>query len=170
MLYTAFKSRKQASATAQKKLLEKLPQLQIDWSKIYSLLFTVTIETKIREFQYKVLNNIVFTNEKMFRLKMIDSPSCAFCKQEIESIEHVFFYCNVTKTSSEAFCIWLFNCNINIQSFAIIHILFGMFNIGDDFIFLNHLILTAKLYIYRCKLNSIHPILRVYKAKIKAVY
>ena len=38
------------------------------------LLITVTIETKIREFQYKELNNIVFTNEQMFRLKMTDSP------------------------------------------------------------------------------------------------
>ena len=37
---------------------------------------TVTIETKIREliFQYKELNNIVFTNEQMVRLKMTDSP------------------------------------------------------------------------------------------------
>ena len=170
LLYTAFKSRKQAPPTAQKKFLKKFPQLQIDWSKIYSLLFIVTIETKIREFQYKILNNIVFTNEKMFRLKMIDSPLCTFCKREIESIEHLFFYCNVTKTFWEAFCSWLSNCNINIQSFKIIEILFGIFNIGDDFIILNHLILTAKLYIYRCKLNSVHPILRVYKAKIKAVY
>ena len=91
LLYTAFKSRKQAPPTAQKKFLEKFPQLQIDWSKIYSLPFIVTIETKIREFQYKILNNIVFTNEKMFRLKMIDSPLCTFCKREIESIEHLFF-------------------------------------------------------------------------------
>ena len=30
--------------------------------------------------------------------------------------------------------------------------------------------MTAKWYIYRCKLNNVHPILRVYKAKIKAVY
>ena len=54
LLYTAFKSRKQAPPTAQKKFLEKFSQLQIDWSKKYSLPFTVTIETKIREFQYKI--------------------------------------------------------------------------------------------------------------------
>ena len=29
--------------------------------EIYSLPFRVTIETKIREFQYKLLDNIVFT-------------------------------------------------------------------------------------------------------------
>ena len=54
LLYTAIKSRKQAPPTTQKKLLEKFPQLQVDWSKIYSLPFIVTIETKIREFQYNI--------------------------------------------------------------------------------------------------------------------
>ena len=78
-LYTAFKSRNQAPPTAQKKFLKTFPKLQIYWSTIYSLLFTVTkviAETKIYEFQYKMLNNIVFTNEKIFRFKMIDSPLC----------------------------------------------------------------------------------------------
>ena len=122
LLYTDFKSRKQVPPTAQKKFLEKFPQLQIDWNKIYSLPFTVTIEPKIREFQYKMLNNIVFTNEKVFRLKMIDSLLCTFCKREIESIEHLFFHCNVTKTFSQAFCSWLCNCNIDTQYFTIIDI------------------------------------------------
>ena len=39
-----------------------------------------------------VLNNIVFTNEKMFRLKMTDAPFCAFCKREVESFKHLFFF------------------------------------------------------------------------------
>ena len=69
-LYNAFKSKKQVPPTAQKKFKEKFPQFPFDWKKIYSLPFTVTIETKIREFQYKVLNNIIFTNEKLFRLKI----------------------------------------------------------------------------------------------------
>ena len=172
LLYTAFKTKKiQVPPTAQKTFQEKFPQLQTDWSEIYSLPFTVTIETKLREFQYKILNNIVFTNEKMFRLKMIDSPSRTFCKREIESIEHLFFYCDMTKTFREAFSSWLSNCKIKIQPFTIIDILFGVFNIGDDFNILNHLILTAKFYklnkLNFCKLNITHPTLWVYKAKIK---
>ena len=53
----------------------------------------------------------------------------------------------------------MLNLSINTQSFTIIDILFAMFNIGDDFIILNHLILTAKFYIYRCKFNGVRPIL-----------
>ena len=170
LLYVAFKSRKQVPPTAQKKFQEKFPQLQTDWREIYSLPFTVTIETKIREFQYKMLNNIVFKKEKLFRLKMIDSPLCTFCKRENESFEHLFFYCGVTMIFWEALCSWLSNYKIGVQPFTLIDILFGVFNIGDDCSIINHLILTAKLYIYSCKLNNIHPNLRVYKAKIKTVY
>ena len=75
----------------------------------------VTIETKIREFQYKILNNIVFTIEKLFRLKIIDSPLCVFCKGEVESLEHLLFFCEVTKMSWRAFCTWLAECKIRIE-------------------------------------------------------
>ena len=34
----------------------------------------------------------------IFRFKMIDSPLCAFCQTEVESPEHLFFHCNVTKS------------------------------------------------------------------------
>lgn len=64
-LYNAFKSKKQIPPTAHKKLREKFPQFLFDWKRIYSLPFTITIKTKIREFQYKVLNNIVFTNKRL---------------------------------------------------------------------------------------------------------
>ena len=39
-----------------------------------------------------------------------------------------------------------------------------------DFDILNHLVLAAKLYIYKCKLNNVNPSLQVYKAKIRGVY
>ena len=74
-LYNAFKSKKQIPPTAQKKFKEKFPQFPVDWKKIYSSPFTVTIETKIREFQYKVLNNIVFTNERLFSAEMFQRLS-----------------------------------------------------------------------------------------------
>ena len=97
---------------------------------------------------------------------MTDSPSCTFCKREVESFEHLFFYCDVTKTFWEAFCSWLGES----QPFTIMNIIFGVFNTEDDYNILNHLILTAKFYIYKCKLNLVNPSLRVYRAKISEVY
>jgi len=107
MLYNEFKYKKQTAPSAQKKIKLKYPNLSLEWKEIYSLLFTVTHDTKTREFQYKLFNNIVFTNEKLFRLKMIDSPLCAFCQTEVESPEHLFFHCNVTKSFWQLLCSWI---------------------------------------------------------------
>ena len=49
-------------------------------------------------------------------------------------------------------------------------ILLGELNTQDDYIILNHLILTTKCYIYKGKLNIVNPSLQVYKAKVRAVY
>lgn len=122
------KNTKQVPPAAQKKFQEKYPQLQSDWKEIYSLPFRVTIETKIREFQYKLLNNIVFTNEKLFRL-------CTFCKRKEESIEHLMFHSNVTDSFWKTFCSWVRDCKVTLHSFTITDILFGVYNIGDDFSF-----------------------------------
>ena len=88
---------------------DEFPDVRFDWNSIYSLSFKVSLETKIREFQYKVLNNIVFTNEKLFKIKMTDSPQCTFCKNEIESLEHLFYSCEITRSFWEAPRSYLWN-------------------------------------------------------------
>ena len=77
---------------AQNKIKLMFPDLSLAFKEIYSQ------DAKTRKSQYKLLNNIVFTNEKLFRFKMINSPLCAFCQIEVESLEHLFFHCNVTKS------------------------------------------------------------------------
>ena len=92
------------------------------------------------------------------------------CKREVESFEHLFFYCDVTKTFWEAFCSWLGECNVKFHPFTIMDIILRVFNTEDNYISLNHLMLTAKFYIYKCKLNLVNLSLRVYRAKISGVY
>ena len=50
------------------------------------------------------------------------------------------------------------------------NILFGVFDDNEDFAILNHLILIAKYFIYKCKLNINKPTLRVFIEKTKLVY
>ena len=40
---------------------------------VYSLSFRATLESKLREFQFKILNRIVFTNEKKFRRPVLSA-------------------------------------------------------------------------------------------------
>ena len=76
--------------SAQKRFQDQFPDVQFDWNEIYSLSLKVSLETKIREFQYKVLNNIVFTNEKLFKIKMIDSHNAPFVKTTLNPLSICF--------------------------------------------------------------------------------
>ena len=60
-IYQLFLQKKQITPTAKQKLNDKHPNTAINWQKVYSLAFQTTLESKIREFQYKILNCIVFT-------------------------------------------------------------------------------------------------------------
>ena len=72
LIYNEFRSLKQTPATAKAKILSKYPDLAIDWKKLYSLAFETTLGTMLREFQCKILNLIIFTNEKLHRFKMVN--------------------------------------------------------------------------------------------------
>ena len=49
--------------------------------------------TKYRSFQYRLLNRAIFTGDKLFKWKIIDSPLCVFCHSELETVSHLFFEC-----------------------------------------------------------------------------
>ena len=142
MLYNEFKHKKQTVPSAQKKIKLKYPDLSLEWKEIYSLSFTVAYGTKIREFQDKLLNNIVFINEKLFGFKMIDSPLCAFCQTEVESPEHLFFHCDITKSFWQLLCSWISEQKVISTSLTLENVIFGVFNVVEDFHILNHIILN----------------------------
>ena len=96
-IYRSFLAKKQTTPTAKDrgKLSAKYHHLTIDWKSVYLLSFRTILETKLKEFQFKILNGIVFTNEKLFRFDMAESDKCAFRQTEVESVEHLLFYCKI---------------------------------------------------------------------------
>ena len=49
----------------------------------------ISLETKLKYFQYRILSRKLVTNVHRFRWHQVDSPICYFCKIEEEKIEHV---------------------------------------------------------------------------------
>ena len=78
-IYQSFLAKKQTTPSAKEKLSTKYHHLTIDWKRVYLLSFCTTLETKLREFQFKILNRITFMNEKLFHFDMAESEKCAFC-------------------------------------------------------------------------------------------
>ena len=60
---------------------------QKTWSSVYLLPASTTLGTKIRMFQYKILNNILYLNQRLYDMKLVASPLCSLCKREFETAQ-----------------------------------------------------------------------------------
>ena len=76
--------------TSQKYSEKKFSNLSLDWKEIYMTVRIVSSNTNMRCFQYKVLSNAHFPNKKLFLFKKSNLPSCSFCKEEDETVFHLF--------------------------------------------------------------------------------
>lgn len=154
--------KKQIRPTAQQKITDKCSDTVINWKKVYSLPFRTTLDSKLREFQYKSLNNIVFANDKLFRVGLAYSPNCTFCSEEPESLERLLLRYKVSSEFWKEVLSWLKDNNIGTESF--------FFEETEDFFIINHVLLLGKYYIYVRKCHGSLPSLRGFITIIRSVY
>ena len=170
-LYEAQVSDLREIPTAQSRFNEMLPDSELVWKKIYSLPFQVALDTYTRDFQYKILNRILFTNAKLYKLKLVESPLCTFCGKDEETPEHLFVFCQSSRAFWKEISSWLCKCGIdtlpdlNDQ----VNIMFGLFDAKSHFMLLNHIVLIAKQTIFFCRRKSIAPSLIVFLAHLKKI-
>ena len=108
----------------------------------------VTIDTKLRIFQYKILNNVLYLNEKLFKFKIVSSTLCSLCNSENETFIHLFYSCNQTKS------LWsklkeLSNSEILLSQNVPQRAFFGFTDDKGNFEIVNHLHLIFKYYLFK---------------------
>ena len=52
---------------------------------------------KLRSFQFRLLQRAIITNKALYEWQIEQSPMCTFCKEEVETIEHLFAKCDKIK-------------------------------------------------------------------------
>ena len=52
---------------------------------------------KYRSFQYRLLHNAIFLNNRLEHMGIAESDKCYFCKHAKETVAHLFYECNHTK-------------------------------------------------------------------------
>ena len=65
----------------------------INWKKVYMVPIFSSIDTKLRNFQFKFLHRIIPTNKSLFKYKLVNSNICDICNMNIDSIKHLFWEC-----------------------------------------------------------------------------
>ena len=138
-------------ATAQSTLETSLSLRDPDCKKIYMLPRLTTIESSLRSFQYEILNNILYLNDRLYKFKAVPSPLCSLCKLENECLVHLFCQCIETRKLWHQLQTW-FPGPKKLPDLEPQPILLGMWRENNsDYTLINHIILLFKRYIYLSK-------------------
>ncbi len=62
-------------------------------STAFANIKVMTVSTKLRSLHFRLLQNVIFTNDKLKQWKMVASEKCTFCSIEIETPLHLLWYC-----------------------------------------------------------------------------
>ena len=139
----------------------------LNWHKIYSSAYQCTSDTKLQDFQYRIINRILTTNASLLKFGLSDSEMCSFCHSRKESIYHLFAECTNVRPLWIAVEEWL-NSVLNLRvpvHFSKSNIILG-FQIPNSTL-INLLTLLIKQYIYRTKFSNAQCSLEGVKAIIK---
>ena len=156
-VYNTLISRQQCPPTAEKRLIE----CAFDEKKrqrVYSLPFRVTKEVKLSIFQYKIIHNILYTNNILHKMKKKPHPYCPYCINVEQTISHLLFSCYVAKSFWSEFTTWFNSISPEKKSsLSKDEIIYTVLDDWSSCLTLNHLILVGKYFLYTNALDDKRP-------------
>ena len=138
------------------------PSKTFQWWSIFTLASKITLHTKLQNFQFKFLHHIIYTNSKLFKMKLVNSPICSYCQMLEETLLHLFCECKATREFWNNVCNWLSRGKNSVIQLSSFDICFG-YNITTPNFLLNQLILIGKVFIFQCKTAEYMPSIKNYK-------
>ena len=159
--------------TSVQKWQQTYPDEIITWKKIFLHTFKVTKENKLRWFQYRILHRQIPTQKYLFVRKLVDNPTCIFCGEEEDSVQHLMWRCPVSQNFWTELTSLLSEVCQNCRSLTLseLYIIFGV-NSHDNNTdkVLDLIILLGKFHLYKCKLQNSLPNIMHFKNIIKIRY
>jgi hypothetical protein len=76
-------------------------------SDVFRNLYLVTNDSKLKNFQYKLLHRTLSTNTFLVKIGIKNSDLCNFCKNDTDSILHYIWLCPVVKLFWNRVKTWL---------------------------------------------------------------
>ena len=134
--------------------------------KIYLLPHNVASETYVLSFQYRLLNYILFTNAKLFKIGLLLTDQCTFCNVNDETLYHLFFECSHVQAFWECFVEWWTVVANENLSLTLKDVILGFPERND---ILNYLLILSKLCIWECRRSNrcLNFNLFLYKIEVK---
>ena len=129
-----------------------------NWKLIYRIPRIATLETKIRIFQYKLLNNVLYLNKKLFQFGIISQSKCSFCELYDETPHHIFYECTYAQNLWNQLRLYLSE-KVTLPVLNPQSAILGFTDVLDHnylhlLSHLNHLLLIFKCNIYNSRVNN----------------
>ena len=134
---------------------------------VYELPFKVTVENKLRSFQFKLIHNIIPTNLSLYKMNIKDSPRCDRCLFQNETLVHMFCECPDVKIFWKDVIMWWNTKRSDSIDLNSIEILYGYKPEITSFYALNHYLLVAKYHVYLARNQPETPSLQVFLALLE---
>ena len=133
--------------------------------QVFLLPHKVALEPYVRAFPYKVLNRILYTNEKLHKIGFIPHKVCTFCKSESETLTHLLYHCPFSIAFWRDFeAYWSLVKNEQIH-LSLEDIIVGITK--RPCLLLNYFLLIAKIYLWDCRRNQSFPNIMDLRLKLK---
>ena len=139
------------------------------WREIFKLPFIVTQNTKLQWLQYRINQRILGTNKLLYKIKVKDNAFCTFCQEDEETIEHLFWNCEIVQAFIDEIDSWLLSNGVSIP-FTMQFFLFGDTSKSSQGDAINLILLQIKQYIFNCKYFQKKLSLVTMQRKIQSLY
>ncbi len=133
--------------------------------KIFENIKFITLNTKLRSFQLRLLHYAIVTNDKLSRWKVIDSDRCTFCNEAVETILHLIWDCQAAKHIWNQIQWYVKSCSNRTINLTLKNIIFCKFS-SKPMDWLNTLCLITTQYLYSSRCLKIIPNFACLKQKI----
>jgi len=126
-------------------------------SEAFLLPVKVANKLYLRSFQYKVLNSVLFTNDRLCKIGYISNPNCTFCHQLTETISHILFGCSFSNSFwhevNEKILSKIKSCRS--LSLTYCDAIVGSFE--EEMDLFNYIVILGKSFLWTCRCKEILP-------------
>ena len=129
---------------------------------------SLSSETFIRSFQFKILGDITFTNYRLAKIGYVPNDLCTFCEAGSETVHHLFYECSFSNLFWKHFENFWYTLSGHREDFTLKDVLVG--RLDEECDLLNYLFVLAKLHIWTCRKHSVTPNFRVFIGMVDVKY
>ncbi|XP_055995578.1 uncharacterized protein LOC130046786 [Ostrea edulis] len=124
--------------------------------ELFKACFKTSTDTQVQWLQYRILYKLLPTKYYLKKISIISDDCCSFCKENVETMQHMFMSCSYTLALWNNLSMHIFRKTSKRIGFNVSNVIFGETPRSLCNKVVNFIILYTKQYVFNCsKQNKI---------------